>query len=295
MKKRQLQIDPEFLNLTVPISEKETEQLERSLLRDGCLEPVVTWNGIILDGHKRFQFCSCEEIPYELEEMEFASRDEAILWICRNRILGLASKRLIYKYLVGKWCNIQKPAYKEMYKKNVGEKYRDADGRFRVSKVFSEELGITYYMVERSCSIAKALDRLSETEPALARLIIMEEIAVEYKEIIQIGKNDPKALHVLRRKAKGGQEKSRQGRIRQNKQENEPGISIAVGIKEMPAFDPDMEIRGLTFTIPTWMEAIRRAEQRTDMALTTDGARQQLATQLQRLQEQIKGTLEAIG
>ena len=72
------------------------------------------------------------------------------------------------------------------------------------------------------------------------------------------------------------------------------GISLTTGIKEMPAFDPDMEIRGVTLTIPTWIASIARAEQKTDMSLATDYAKKQLAEGLLRLKAQIQKTLEAI-
>ena len=42
----------------------------------------------------------------------------------------------------------------------------------------------------------------------------------------------------------------------------------------MPAFDPDMELRGLILTIPTWMNAIARAQSKTDMSLISNGMKQ---------------------
>lgn len=63
----------------------------------------------------------------------------------------------------------------------------------------------------------------------------------------------------------------------------------------MPAFDPDMEIRGVALTIPTWMAAIARAEKKTDMELASDYAKRQIADSLLQLEKQIHETLEAIG
>ena len=87
--------------------------------------------------------------------------------------------------------------------------------------------------------------------------------------------------------------KPRRGRPR--KTEENDGIALQTKIKEMPAFDPDMEIRGLALTIPTWMAAIARAEKKTDMELATEHARRQLADSLLRLEKQIQETLEALG
>ncbi len=46
-----------FEKLTVPFNLTEMEELEKSLLSQGCLTPIVTWNDVILDGHKRYRVC----------------------------------------------------------------------------------------------------------------------------------------------------------------------------------------------------------------------------------------------
>ena len=43
--------DKDFANLSIPATEEKMEQLEHSLIREGCKEPIVAWNGFILDGH----------------------------------------------------------------------------------------------------------------------------------------------------------------------------------------------------------------------------------------------------
>ena len=71
-------------------------------------------------------------------------------------------------------------------------------------------------------------------------------------------------------------------------------IPLTVGIKDMPPFDPDMELKGLTLTIPTWMAAIARAEKNTNMELATERVKAQLTATLGRLEEQIHRTLEVL-
>ena len=62
----------------------------------------------------------------------------------------------------------------------------------------------------------------------------------------------------------------------------------------MPAFDPDMELNGLALTIPTWTAAIARAESKSDMALVSDKAKDQVRKSLKYLEDQIQKTLEAL-
>ena len=103
-----LQIDTEFKRLGVPLSPEEEHKLEKSLIREGCLEPISAWHGCILDGHKRYEICSYEEIEFEIREMDFATREEAIIWVCSKRVEKLNHPCPIYKYLVGKWYCAEK-------------------------------------------------------------------------------------------------------------------------------------------------------------------------------------------
>ena len=52
----QLKIDPEFQKQINPPSFEETHQLEMNILKEErVLNPIITWNGYIVDGHTRYQ------------------------------------------------------------------------------------------------------------------------------------------------------------------------------------------------------------------------------------------------
>lgn len=70
-----------------------------------------------------------------------------------------------------------------------------------------------------------------------------------------------------------------------------PGPSV----KDMPAFDPDAEITGLTLTVPSWSGSIHRIIARTDLSIVSAGAKKRLASALLRLREEISETLAAVG
>ena len=61
-------------------------QLEANILEDGCLNPIITWRGIIIDGHNRYNICKKYNMPYNVLEKEFDSRDDVIAWICKNQL-----------------------------------------------------------------------------------------------------------------------------------------------------------------------------------------------------------------
>ena len=52
-------IDEEFKSLVPPLSDAKLAGLERSLLIEGCRNPLVIWKGhdVLVDGHHRHDLC----------------------------------------------------------------------------------------------------------------------------------------------------------------------------------------------------------------------------------------------
>ncbi|MEI3008019.1 MAG: hypothetical protein V8T27_08130 [Ruminococcus bicirculans (ex Wegman et al. 2014)] len=82
----ELTVDPEFRDLIPPLNEEELKLLEASLVADGCESPLIVWNGVIVDGHNRYAICRKHEIPFSIQEKDFSSRDDAMLWMLRNQL-----------------------------------------------------------------------------------------------------------------------------------------------------------------------------------------------------------------
>ena len=79
-------IDKEFSDLLIPLTEDEREKLQMSLMADGCLDPLKVWDGIIVDGHHRYEICREYGIDFRVQEMEFRDRDEALVWALENQL-----------------------------------------------------------------------------------------------------------------------------------------------------------------------------------------------------------------
>ena len=76
-----LKIEPKFKNLIRPLQRKEYLQLEQNILSDGCRDPIITWNGVIVDGHNRYEICMRHQIPFAVLEMDFSCEAEEIAWM----------------------------------------------------------------------------------------------------------------------------------------------------------------------------------------------------------------------
>lgn len=81
----QITIDPEFKALIPQLTDEERAQLEQNLVADGCREPLVIWDDILIDGHNRLEICMRRGIRYQTEVKNFESRDAAKIWIIRNQ------------------------------------------------------------------------------------------------------------------------------------------------------------------------------------------------------------------
>ena len=106
----QLKIDPEFQNQINPPSFEETHQLEMNILKEErVLNPIITWNGYIVDGHTRYQILrKYPFIPFEVIEKEFSSRYEALVWICKNQLGRRNLTPEQKKFLIGKQAKVEK-------------------------------------------------------------------------------------------------------------------------------------------------------------------------------------------
>ena len=160
-----LEIDPEFKTLIRPLRKDEYLQLEVNLAVDGCREPIITWNNIIVDGHNRYEICNRLHIPYAIREMTFENREQAIVWICSNQLGRRNITEETRRYLIGKQYELEKVArkhppningfnqYKRRNKGARGETFR------RTAQKFSAQYNVSTGSVQKYAIFSKALGR----------------------------------------------------------------------------------------------------------------------------------------
>lgn len=78
-------VDPELHDLIPPLTQEEYEGLERSIIEEGCREPLIVWGKTIVDGHNRYEICKKRGIPFKTEQKEFEDRNDVIIWMIRNQ------------------------------------------------------------------------------------------------------------------------------------------------------------------------------------------------------------------
>lgn len=83
----QIKVAPEFQKLIPPLSTEERDLLEKNILKDGCRDALVVWQGLLLDGHNRLEICKAHDIPFKTVDApeEIKDRTDARIWIRNNQ------------------------------------------------------------------------------------------------------------------------------------------------------------------------------------------------------------------
>ena len=83
----EFKIDNEFQSLIRPLKQSEIEGLEKDILEKGCLDPLKIWNGLLIDGHHRFDICTKHNIEFNTVELNtWTDRDDVKIWILNNQL-----------------------------------------------------------------------------------------------------------------------------------------------------------------------------------------------------------------
>ncbi len=85
----ELRKDDEFRDLIPRAVDSEKAELERSILSEGCRDPLVAWRPpgeqaeppVIVDGYTRYDICDKHGVPYRVIERNFSSREEVEAWV----------------------------------------------------------------------------------------------------------------------------------------------------------------------------------------------------------------------
>ena len=113
----EIKIDKEFKNLIPKISYSEFLGLQESIKKEGCRDPLITWNNLYLDGHNRYDICNAHKIPFKTEEIELESREDAKIWIIKNQF----ARRNLRTYQRGILVLKLEPLIKEQSKKRMSQ------------------------------------------------------------------------------------------------------------------------------------------------------------------------------
>jgi N6-adenosine-specific RNA methylase IME4 len=111
-----MNIKNEFRHLLPSLTYEQLAGLELDILKNGCLQPLITWNGILIDGHHRYDICQKHNISFETKEMQFESEYDALYWCWINQ----KNRRNLSAYEAGRLALMFEPAIKKESKERQG-------------------------------------------------------------------------------------------------------------------------------------------------------------------------------
>ena len=193
---RRLKIDPEFQSKIPPLTFEELNLLETNILEEGrILNPLIVWNGLIVDGHNRFAILKNHpEIKYTVLEKEFANRYEAIVWICRNQLGRRNLKPEQFKYVLGQQYEAEKLATNFNGNRfTSGDKTRCGQNVHtykpeRTAERIARENNTNEKAVRRAGQFSKGVDAAEKVAPGIKQEILTGSIKPTEQAVAAIAK-----------------------------------------------------------------------------------------------------------
>ena len=154
-----------------------------------------------MDGHNRYTIAKKHpEIPFTVHEKEFASRYEAIIWICKNQLGRRNLTPEQKKYLIGKQYDAEKCSNGGDRKSAVAKSGCQIGNLIPTSKTcqkVAKENGVGMRTVFRAEEFAKGVDAAEEAVPGTRQKVLSGEVKPTAAEIASVARAPPEERPAL--------------------------------------------------------------------------------------------------
>ena len=293
------------------MKEDEYKCLEESLRMEGCRDPIILWNDTIVDGHNRYEICTRLNIPYKTIHKGFASRAEAISWICLNQLSRRNISEEAFRYLVGKRYDAEKQIAQRKNSRGLNQyspHQEDEDSpsspapsntpaHRRTSTQIGRLYNLNHATVERYGRLSRSLDEIERKSPGMLPVILSGACKISKDNIDLIANMPDQYVHSISSQLHSKVADKKHVTIRESgrtiqelceteKQESSDisQHNLITSIKNMPAYDPDAIINEILLTVPSWKNELDRLIKNDDLTGTSKEARQKLINVLSDLQ-----------
>ena len=310
MKDLRLQINKDFTNLISPYTKREYLELEEQLLAEGCVEPIITWHGYIIDGLTRYEICLRHDIPFDVKEMRFSCKEAAYAFVCKKQLLRKDLTFETRKFLIGmqyeteKFLNSTYPRGHSAWRSSIdnialdGVDYRESPTRHTTAQRIADENHITHATVQKYAIYTKALLSIGAKYPEILPKILAGRLKLPHQRIVELSKMPATEL---RRADFGAEQKPYSIQMNQHHRgrppkgaNGTPPITARPSVKDMPQYDPDAAVVELSLTVPSWTSSIQRAKKNIDARVVSDRAKEKLRVVLGDLLDNVEEILALI-
>ena len=185
-------IDQEFKLLLPPLDDTTYAWLEENILEHGCLQPLVLWGGILIDGYNRYEIVQKHGLPFKTIDMEFDSRDDVTIWIISTQISrrNLTPKQLTFYR--GLHYNAEKRIQGTINPHNEGNENIGS-----TAERLANQYNVSRATIERDAVVASAITAIGKISPAAQRDIIANKIPISRKTLRQLSAGPEEGVALL--------------------------------------------------------------------------------------------------
>ncbi|MEP6736729.1 MAG: ParB/Srx family N-terminal domain-containing protein [Chryseolinea sp.] len=167
----------------IPLGDMELSQLERSLIAEGCREPLMVWEKspgqlVLVDGHNRYKLCQKNNIPYKTKKIKFNNVEEAKVWMIDNQI----GRRNLTPDQMSYYRGLK---YNSLKKKKGGYDYVKSKGQNEIStsELIAKNFNVSESTIKRDAKFAEGLDIVGRSNPKLKTKILIGEAKVKKGDV----------------------------------------------------------------------------------------------------------------
>ncbi len=208
-----IKIDKDLAAFVDAQSEEELAQLKANLFTEGCRDPLVVWleEGVLLDGHQRFELCREHRIDFEVVKVPLPNRQAAQDWMINNQTgrRNLAPERA--RYLRGKRYNAEKKSHGGDRRVDEASPHGE---NLKTAEVLAKRFNVSPATVARDGAYAEAVEELDKNSEGAKKAILSGEANLSQKEVVEAAKlpaeEQKKAIEEARKRpGKRGSKKSK--------------------------------------------------------------------------------------
>lgn len=194
----QITVDNELKSYIRPLKDEEYEKLKESILIEGIRDPLVVWQGILLDGHHRYKIAQEHNLEYKIVEIELPNKEAVKEWIITNQLGRRNLTEQEASYYRGKLYSARKQNHGGQTPKKGSVQNALS---LRTAEQIGKEYGVSKDTVKRDEQFSQAVDKVAEEVGEEAKRAILSGQAnipkKDVEKLIEIKQEAPEYIEPI--------------------------------------------------------------------------------------------------
>jgi len=177
-----MQLKIKYKSIIAKLSEDELKHLELNIKENGCLDPIkVNKDGVILDGHNRYDICTRNNIEFTTTVLDLGDEDEEKKWIYLNQLGRRNLTKEMFEIYIGKY-------YKANKQKHGTNRFSREDNLSSLEnlKDIAEKFNKNEKAVKRAGKYVEDIESIEDISTGFEEKILNSEIKATKNEITQL-------------------------------------------------------------------------------------------------------------